>query len=253
MYIKSISLISLVFSLISFTSCNKTPTQTLKYNLEHDGLPISQDYIIACAAGMPEGFMGAEDYPVSTFFYPVTNAVNFKYYETLRDNIDPFNYSLYLPLDIADEYVFNGYLRRFPIVANKTNRWAIVTYEVNGEVRICDPVHIKVATQPTLWAPNSISIIDNGTTPNFDWEENINHNNKIHFQVVSDTNDNLISGTYTYDSQWQFYDLSNVVLNITDSSSNPILMSNIDYQFTLMSVTQDNWVNIFGQKEFTTQ
>lgn len=253
MFIKSTIILILTLGILSFSSCNKTPTKTLAYSLEHDGIPTSSEYIIACAAGMPEGFMGAEDYPVSMFFYPVENAINFKYYETLGENIDQFNYSLYLPQEVSEEYVFNGYLRRFPLLKNKQNRWGIVTYEVNGATRICDPVHIKVATQPTLWAPNSIVVSDNGINPIFNWNENINHNNKIHFQVVSDSNNDLISGTYTYDSQWQFYDLSNVVLNITDPSATPILISNTDYQFTLMSVTQDNWVNLFGQKEFTTE
>ena len=253
MYTKTILILVLFIGSLSFTSCNKTPTKTLEYSLEHDGIPISQEYIIACAAGMPEGFMGAEDYPVSLFFYPVENATKFKYYETLGENIDPFDYSLYLPLEVTEEFVFNGYLRRFPIIENKENRWGIVTYEVNETVRICAPVHIKVATQPTLWAPSSISIQNDGATPLFNWNEHLNHNNKIHFQVVSDINNDLVSGTYTYDSQWQFYDLSNVVLNITDSSITPTLLANTDYQFTLMSVTQNNWVNLFGQKEFTTE
>ncbi len=251
MYIKHL-LIAFYFIGI-FSSCNKTPTPTLAYDLEHDGLPISTAYIIACAAGMPEGFMGETDFPVSMFFYPVAGASNFKYYETLNDDIDPYNYSLYLPLDVSEEYVFNGYLRRFPIIENINDRWGIVTYEVNGQVRICDPVHIKVHSQPTLWGPNSISITANGTQPMFSWVENPTHNNKIHFQVVSDTSNNLISGTYTYDNYWQFYDLSNVVLNITDSSSIPTLMNTTSYNFTLMSVTEDNWVNLFGQKLFDTQ
>jgi len=252
MFTKKLNLLLLI-ALIGLFSCNKSPTLTLEYDLEHDNLPISSEYIIACAAGMPEGFMDESDFPVSMFFYPVNGASNFKYYETLNHNIDPNDYSLYLPIEVSEEYVFNGYLRRLPIIENKNDRWGIVTYEVNGKVRICDPVHIKVDSQPTIWKPNSISIMDNGINPEFSWDENINHNNKIHFQVVSDTSDNLISGTYTYDNYWNFYDLSNVVLNITDPSNTPILDNLKTYNFTLMSVTEDNWVNLFGQKPFYTQ
>ena len=248
MYIRII----LFSGILGLFSCNKTPTRTLAYDLEQDGLVTSSEYIIACAAGMPQGFMGEEDFPVSMFFYPVAGANNFKYYETLNDNINPYNYSLYLPLEVTEEYVFNGYLRRFPIIENKNDRWGIVTYEVNGQVRICDPVHIKVNTQPTLWNPNSITVTTNGIQPMFNWIENPAHYNKIHFQVVADSSNNLISGTYTYDNSWQFYDLSNVVLNITDTSPLPVLNHATSYNFTLMSVTEDNWVNLFGQKSFNT-
>ena len=253
MYIrKSIFFYCLLLS-IAFSACNKTPTKTLAYDLDNSTLPLSSDYIIACAAGMPEGFMGETNFPVSMFFYPVVGATNFKYYETTSEQIDPFNYSLYLPVEATPELVFNGYLQRFPIAHKKNNRWGIVTYEVNGEIRICDPIYIKVATQPTILAPNSITIQDNGIMPNFNWNPLPNHENKIHFNVVANKNNDLITGTYTYNTDWQFYDLSSVVLNITDQSTPPILMSNTEYLFTLMSVSDDNWVNLFGQKDFITE
>jgi len=62
----------------------------------------------------------------------------------------------------------------------------------------------------------------------------------------------LLSGTYTADTNWNFYDLSNVTLNIRDVNPVPSLDSNSTYTFTLMSVSDDNWVTTFGQKEFKT-
>jgi len=253
MYTKQVFCFFFLFVITGLTSCNKEAKETLANYIEDNKLELSDDYIIACAAGMPEGFMGADGFPVSMFFYPVIGATNFKYYETEEEQIDPLDYNLYLPVESTAQFVFNGYLQRFPIAHKKNNRWGIVTYEVDGEIRICDPVYIKVATQPTIWDPNSISIQDSGTTPIFNWNPLPNHNNKIHFNVVANKNNDLLSGTYTYDNNWQFYDLSNVVLNITDQSAPPILMSNTDYQFTLMSVSNDNWVNLFGQKDFTTE
>ena len=57
---------------------------------------------------------------------------------------------------------------------------------------------------------------------------------------------NLISGTYTYEPNFTFYDLSNVVLNITDTSSVPLLKENSTYTFTLMGVSEDNWGKFDG-------
>ena len=77
--------------------------------------------------------------------------------------------------------------------------------------------------------------------------------NVIYFQVISDTDNNLISGTYTIEKNFTFYDLDNVVFNITDPNANPTLEPNKTYNFTLMGVSEDNWVNLFMEKELRTE
>ena len=77
--------------------------------------------------------------------------------------------------------------------------------------------------------------------------------NIIYFEVVADSLGNLVSGTYTYDKHWKFYDLSNVVLNIHDVTPPPELTPNAKYKFTLMGVSEDNWVHLAGEKEFVTK
>jgi hypothetical protein len=94
---------------------------------------------------------------------------------------------------------------------------------------------------------------NNGVQPKFTWVDSTSINNAIYFQVVSDANDNLISGTYTYDKHWDFYDLNNVILNIRDVNPIPSLTNTTNYNFTLMGVSVDNWVNIAGSKGFVTQ
>ena len=88
--------------------------------------------------------------------------------------------------------------------------------------------------------------------PNFSWEDGSYSDTKIYFQVVSDDENNLISGTYTFESMFQFYDLENVVLNITKGTPD-MLERSADYNFTLMGVSEDNWVNLFSQKSFRIQ
>ena len=243
----------LIFSLATalLFSCKKEEIATLKTELENSGAKVSEEYIIACAAGMRDGFMGDAAHPVSMSFYPVAGATNFRYFETVGNNTDEMDYGQYEEVIVNSVPVFNGYLRRFPL-KRATNRWGIVTYEVNGETRICDPVHIKVNFQQTVWSPNRITITENGVTPEFRWQSYPIFENAIHFNVVSDSNNNLISGTYTQDTNWSFYDLSNVTLNIRDVNPAPSLNPNSKYTFTLMSVSDDNWVTTFGQKEFTT-
>ena len=232
-------------------SCRKEVLQSLKTDLESSEVKLSNQYIIACAAGMPNGFMGETSYPVSVFFYPVQGASSFRYYETNSDNVNQWDYSQYQEKTTSSISVFNGYLRRFQLPNNK-NRWGIVTYKVNDSVRKCDPIYIKVNDQATIWAPHKIDVISNGINPTFTWEEYPQFDNTIHFNVVSDSLENLISGTYTNDTAWTFYNLTPVTLNIRDVTPAPVLNSSSKYTFTLMSVSSDNWVTTFGQKEFFT-
>ena len=88
--------------------------------------------------------------------------------------------------------------------------------------------------------------------PTFKWVDGSIKENVIYFQVISDEANNLISGTYTYEKEFTFYDLSNVVFNITDPNTNPELQPNSDYKITLMGVSEDNWVNLYMEEEFST-
>ena len=245
---RSIFFISIIFL---FLSCKKEVIPSLKTVIESSQTNLSDQYIIACAAGMPNGFMGETAFTVSMFFYPVTGASNYKYYETNSIYVSKNDYSMYHEVLVTSIPVFNGYLRRFQLTENK-DRWGIVTYEVNDSIRICNPVYIKVKHKPTIWVPQSLNVLSNGINPTFTWKEYSRFDNAIHFNVVSDSSGNLISGTYTQDTSWTFYDLSNVTLNITDDTPVPALNTSSRYNFTLMSVSKDNWVTTFGQKEFFT-
>ena len=75
------------------------------------------------------------------------------------------------------------------------------------------------------------------------------HDNAIYFQVISDTNDDFLSGTYTFEKSFQYYVLDNVVLNITRETP-PQLATTQPYNFTLMGVREDNWVNLFIATSF---
>jgi len=85
--------------------------------------------------------------------------------------------------------------------------------------------------------------------PFFSWQDGLYDDTKIYFQVVSDAQRNLLSGTYTFDKMFTYYELDNVVLNITKNTP-PVLSDGNPYEFTLMGVSEDNWVNQFSIIEF---
>jgi hypothetical protein len=145
-------------------------------------------------------------------------------------------------------------LLRYHFTFENTEPWAIMTYKSEGKLHICDPIKMKQDSKPTIYAPQLITIdLTSPTESVFSWETDSDTETVIYFQVVSDSLGNLISGTYTYDKHWKFYDLSNVVLNIHDVNPLPELTPNSKYKFTLMGVSEDNWVNLIGVKEFVTQ
>jgi len=201
------------------------------------------DNVIACAAS------NQNDDLVSVFFYPRTGATNIRYYETEDLNVSKNDFDEYYRLEIPSFNVFNGYLKKFEVAVSQ-EKWVIVTFQEGGETHVSNPIRLKHFTKPTQYASQNIKIdsIETGM-PIFSWEDGEYTDSEIYFQVVSDASDNLLSGTYTYENSFQYYNLDNVVLNIT--TENPLtLKSESTYNFTLMAVSEDNWVNLISEKEF---
>ncbi|MGB0882833.1 MAG: hypothetical protein ACPGSO_07745 [Vicingaceae bacterium] len=245
----------LAIAFIGFSACKKQTvnakqTSLQDYIAEKSELAIS-DELIACAAGIPEGFMGESQYPTSVFFYPVTGAHSFKYFEA-KNIADSLNYEKYVAKELPSIPVFNGYLHRFKNTAFQGERMGIVTYITSGKLHVCTAIRLKTNVKPTEVLPQNVTVTTDSIHPLFEWADGSITENVIYFQVVSDSLNNLISGTYTYDKIWRFYDLSNVVLNIKDVQPAPVLMPNTNYKFTLMGVSEDNWVNIMAEVPFLT-
>lgn len=191
--------------------------------------------VIACAAS--EQTTGN----ILTFFYPEANATNFRLYETNNVDLDNSDFKAYTQVFLESEAIFNGYLRRFSQEA-LTEKWIIVTFELDNEIKISNPIRSKQLSKLTLW--EDIVDIDQSESgmPIFSWEDNFVGDNAIYFQILSDNQNNLLSGTYTNENTFQYYKLDNVVLNITTEQP-PELIKGLSYNFTLMDVSEDNWVN----------
>ena len=115
-----------------------------------------------------------------------------------------------------------------------------------------NPIRLKHQTKPTEWSTSVMVDFTQTTSPKLSWQDGIYKENAIYFQVISDLNNTLLSGTYTYDTWFQYYVLDNVVLNVTREKP-PILEIGTDYYFTMMGVSLDNWVNLVLLKQFKTQ
>jgi len=207
--------------------------------------------LVACAGGSANGLLGEATHPTDVFFYPVPGATDFRYFEA--ENVaDSLDFSQYRAKELNCAPVFNGYLWKFDNTPFVGERMGIVTYKTPGKIHVCTPIRLKTNRKPTEVNPGLVTVTENGTTPTFRWADGQIRENVIYFQVISDSENNFISGTYTVESTFTFYDLQNVVFNITSDPS-PSLAPNQNYKFTLMGVSEDNWINLFAEVEFTAE
>lgn len=216
---------------------------TLEASIENREFII--DNVIACA--------GSNEDPsiTSVFLYPREGVTNINYYHTNSLDFDKNDYSTYIrgEGDLID--VFNGFLLKYEI-APIQEQWVIVTFEEDGIINISNPIRIKHLTKPTEYLPENVTLASNTTMPIFEWQDGSFDDTIIYFQAVLTENDDLLSATYTFDKNFQYYNLDNVVLNITEQEP-PSLEQGFNYGFTLLAVSEDNWVNLFSTISFEVQ
>jgi len=249
-----------VIIVLLFCACKKDRlipevTEILSdYISENTEFPVVSDSLIACALGGSDVLLTSGSHPISILFYPKENASEFLYFETDSISLDPSKLEHYKLMDLEDQAIFNGYLRKFEREESDKEKWGIVTYLRNGEIHISNPIRIKFTSKPTEDNEDLADIdLSQPLAPLFTWQDGIIDENKIYFHVISDKSGDLLSGTYSFEKSFRFYDLSNVVLNIRDINPPPVLLPDETYSFVLMGVSEDNWVNLILEKEFTTQ
>lgn len=203
------------------------------------------DNVIACASGSEN-----ED-EIIAYVYPRPGATDLRYFETANTAVDKNDYTEYVQIILPEEDFFNGYLKTFTRQTVE-EKWVIISFRESGILHLSNPILLKHQTQNTQFTDQITIEEPDQAMPFFSWENLADDRNAIYFQVVSDASNELLSGTYTFQEQWQYYLLDNVVLNITLETP-PQLLPETTYGFTLMGVSEDNWVNVLGQRSFNTQ
>tara|TARA_R110002126_G_C10490437_1_gene503709 strand:+ start:18114 stop:18860 length:747 start_codon:yes stop_codon:yes gene_type:complete len=240
----------LITVLAFFMSCSEDNDIITPRNLQEYITSISNDNlgnVIACAANA-DGNTGL----TYIFYYPEDGVTDIRYYEADSLNIiDSNDFSNYKKQILISEEVFGGKLERFSR-SSSVESWSIVTYVLEGKLHISNPIRLKNTSNTTTWL-EEVSI-DNSESlqPIFTWSDFGITDNAIYFQVISDEDNIFISGTYTNDNYFQYNDILNVVLNINTETPADLVLDDT-YNFTLMAVSEDNWVNLVIQKSFIAQ
>lgn len=204
---------------------------------------VEVDNVIACASGLKD-----DENSIIAYLYPRLGATDIRYYETTDIEVDKNEYQNYKQFVLSQEDLFNGYLKKITRITDQ-EKWVIITFFENDTLQLSNPIRLKHKSKPTEFT--DALTIDNKITENpiFFWEDGVYNDSAIYFQVVSDSDNTLLSGTYTIEKTFQYYDTTNVVLNITNQTPPDLIPSSL-YNFTLMGVSEDNWVNLFVEKNF---
>lgn len=248
-------LLFLAFPVLLLFSCKKdTPdARILDAYIEENSDWGTSDKLIACAAGGEFFPADVSETMVYIFFYPQAIAYDFKYFETDNANVNENDLGNYTEMQLPERSVFNGYLRRFERVNPSQDRWAIITYRLHDTLWRCQPIKLKGESNPTIVDHEIVEIdVSVDLKPTFSWTDEA-ENNAIYFQVISDLDGNLLTGTYTFDTDFSFYQPEEFAPNITDEELEPVLVSGESYLFTLMGVGEDNWVNLISEMEFVAE
>jgi len=252
-------IISLLIGFIFLVGCNEAQDleeqNTLADYIAAIDLPIQKDSLIACAASGQNGILeDASNEPVSVIYLPLEGLSDIRYFETNSAIENEEDFSKYHEQNLPRSPLLNGFLQKFNRKETRNEVVGLVSFIRNSKLFLSNPIHLKFDTQPTIFNDQIDINKQNILMPEFSWPATTdNLGNAIFFHVVSDSENNLISGTYTFDPQFQFYKLDNVVLNINDVTPPPELDENQTYRFTVMGVSLDNWVNIHAEVTFDTR
>mgnify|MGYP001038425303 FL=1 len=241
-----------LFVLALFSACASDNDEIVPRNLGDfiETIPVSNlGGVIAYAANSE----GRDDLNY-IFYYPEPGAKDIRYYEAINASIDPLDFSQYRRQVLTVENVFGGKLARFVRDNNETERWCLVTYFLNGVLQISNPILLKNRTQPTQWKDNLAIDYPRPLNPFFSWTDFETLNNDVYFQAIFETEANeFVSGTYTEEQAFSFYDTTNVMFDINLTTPENLKVDT-EYSITVMGVNQtDNWVNLVIQETFVPQ
>ena len=185
------------------------------------------------------------------YFYPITGAFNYRYYETENTTVDATDFSNYKRRSLTDAVQFGGKFRRF--TNNSSDEvWCLVTYVADGKLHISAPIKTKNNTRATEWTTAVDIAYPETLKPVFTWSDGTFAENESYFQVVTQSDNTFLSGTYTTEKTFQYYNEANVTGKI-HTVTPPVLVLDADYKFFLYGLSTDNWINLIIQNTFIAQ
>ena len=185
------------------------------------------------------------------YFYPITGGFDYRYYETENTNVSPTVFSNYKRRVLPETPQFGGKFRRFSR-ASSDAVWCLVTYIADGKLYISKPIKTKNTTKTTEWSVAVDITFTETLKPIFTWEDGIHQENESYLQIFTDDKDVFLTGTYTNEKTFQYYNEANIISKI-HTEVPPALILDATYKFNVFGLSTDNWLNLVIQKSFIAQ
>lgn len=184
------------------------------------------------------------------FYYPEKDATDIRYYEADSLNVDEKDFSKYRRRNLSTKAVFGDKFNRFSRSDSEEN-WCLITYELDGKIHKSNPIRLKNKTSLTGYSDEINIEFTKTLEPKFTWSDFGIADNTNYFQTISEKKeDKFISGTFTNNKMFQYFDTSNVTLNLNEGETPENLVEDTEYVFTMLGISNDNWVNLILEKVF---
>lgn len=229
--------------------------QSLSSFIRSNNLTEQADSLIACAfsgdhAFLPQG-LGADVRILSYSYFPEGDFLYFHSTDRVAASSDLSHYIYRRALGARN--VASGFFEAIPMVqpAAGTFERMIVVRVIEGRIYLSNTIFIKGIDELTASFSGDLAIEDEPQgTPRFIWPESPG-DNVIYFQLLTDGNDQVVSGTYTVEPEFTYYQTDNVVLNVSPGTPPTSLpATNGPFRMTVMGVGANNWVNFIRDVDF---
>jgi len=233
-----------LFICISILSCSEDTDITVSRNLQeyiNKNLNVVEKAVFAFAANAE-----ANTSLTSIFYYPEPGASDIRYYELTDSSLDESSFLNYRRQSLDNEEVFGGKLERFSRPGSSES-WCLVTYMKEGVLRISEPIKLNNTSKTTVYSDEVTINYKTTSEPNFTWEDGVSNESITYFQVFTDQEEAFISGTFTEETFFQYYDETKENINTTTPEN---LVEDEVYNFTVLGISEDNWVNLIIEEQF---
>jgi hypothetical protein len=233
-----------LFICISVLSCSEDTDITVSRNLQeyiNESKNVAEKAIVAFAANAE-----ANTSLTSIFYYPEAGATDIRYYELTDSSLDENSFVNYRRQSLNSEEVFGGKLERFSR-SGSSESWCLVTYIKEDVLRVSDPIKLNNTSKTTAYSDEVTVNYKTTLEPNFTWEDGVRNESIRYFQVFTDEEGAFISGTFTEDTFFQYYDETKDNINTTMPKN---LVEDEVYNFTMLGIGADNWVHIIIEEQF---
>jgi len=261
-----LSLLVLFFGCEDFEIRPSEPEAPIEYPVPADGQSLGSfiqgnnlteqpDSLIACAFSgdhtfLPQG-VGADVRVLSYSYFLEGEFLYFHSTDRVAASSDLSHYAYRRPLGARN--VANGFFEVLPMVqpAAGTFERMIVARVIGPKIYLSNVIFIKGEDTLTATLRGALAV-ENASSgnPGFSWPT-APGDNVIYFQLLTNGNDRVVSGTYTTEPGFTYYQTDNVVLNVSPGTPPASLpASNGPYRMTVMGVGANNWVNFIRDTEF---